>query len=342
MKIYRHLSLLLLAAGAFPAFSQDADEILKLHIDARLDYQRDWQDWNVNKSNTGFEGKFLNIRLDGSIVPGLTYSWRQRLNKNHDDKTFFDATDWIYLNYDYKKWSFAGGKQVVCIGGWEYDRAPIDMYQYSVFTANINCYEIGASVSYGLTPSDKLTFQVSESPFFTKEDRDMYAYSLMWQGRHGIFRSLWSANMIEYASGRYISYIALGNKFEAGKFGLELDLMNRASSGQTYLFKDCSAIGELTFAPDQRWKIHGKMSYDVNRSGKASDLCVLPGTELKMAGGGVEFFPLRSKKSSLRLHADFYYAWGKNANTADVMQNKSAIFAFGVKWDMDLLSLRRK
>ncbi len=331
-----------IAACGVTGMAQDSDQtLLNLKVEARLDYQRDWLDGDVVKDNTGFEGKFLNIKADGNITDNLSYSWRQRLNKQHSDRTFFDATDWVYLNYNVGRWSIAGGKQVVTIGGWEYDRAPIDLYGCSVFWNNIPCYQIGGSVAYNFSQADKLSLQLCESPFFTPEDRDLYAYNLMWQGHHGIFKALYSINMIEYAPGHYINYIALGNKFTAGRVSLELDLMNRASSGQIFFLKDCSVMGELSFRPDPRWNLHAKMTYDVNHSGSAADLCVLPGTELTMAGAGAEFFPLSNKDHTLRLHANIYYSWGKNANSADVMQNKSTLFDLGVKWSMNLLSFKR-
>jgi len=340
----RIISSTILAALALSATAQDSqpDQLLNIRVDTRIDYQRDWNDWHTVKDNTGFEGKYLNIRIDGSIIPNLTYSIRQRLNKEHKDRTFFDATDWVYLNYDLERWSFAGGKQVVCIGGFEYDRAPIDLYGCSVFWNNIPCYEIGASVGFHFTKNDKLSFQFCESPFYTKKDRDMYGYSLMWNGNHGFFNALYSINLFEYLPGKYINYIALGNKFTFDKVSLELDLMNRASSHQSYLFKDCSVMAEIAYCPTERWKIHGKYTYDVNRSGTDADFTVLNGTELNMIGGGVEFYPLKNKKTSLRVHANMYYAWGKNTNTGDVMQNKTCLFSVGVKWDMNLLSLKRK
>ncbi|MDE6369898.1 MAG: hypothetical protein K2K92_00230, partial [Duncaniella sp.] len=152
--------------------------LLTLRGEVRIDYQRDWQDSHVVKDNTGFEGKYVNIRIDGRIAEGLTYSWRQRLNKHHGDASFFDATDWVYLDYRLGAWSFSGGKQIVAIGGWEYERAPIDLYGCSVFWNNIPCYEIGASVAWHPTGRDKLMFQVCESPFFTSDNRDMYSYNL--------------------------------------------------------------------------------------------------------------------------------------------------------------------
>lgn len=235
----------------------------------------------------------------------------------------------------------AGGKQVVAIGGWEYDRAPIDLYGCSVFWNNVPCYQIGGSVSFRPSAADRLTFQLCESPFYTPENRDMYAYNLMWNGRHGFFEAIWSANLLEYAPDRYISYLALGNRFSFGKVALELDLMNRAAAGQTFFLRDMSVMGELAYAPTAKWKVFGKMTYDVNRTHSDADLCVSPGTEMKMAGAGVEFFPLADGRHTLRLHANLFYSWGSNGNTADVMQNKTMLVDFGVKWNMNILSLRR-
>lgn len=329
--------------NAMYAETPETDEkILNLRVETRLDWQGDWLDGNTVKDNTGFAGKFLNIRLDGNITPNLSYSWRQRLNKPHKDASFFDATDWIYLNYDLDRWSFAGGKQVVAIGGWEYDRAPIDLYGCSVFWNNIPCYEIGGSVAFKPTNSDKLSFQFCESPFYRTDNRNMYAYNLMWTGSHGFFDALYSANLIEYAPGHYINYLALGNKFTFGKVSLELDLMNRASSHQTFFFKDMSVMGELQYRPNGKWNIFGKMTYDVNKSGTDADFTVLDGTEMKMVGAGVEFFPFVNSRHTLTFHANVFYSWGANANSADLMQNKTLTAAVGVKWCVNLLSLKRK
>ncbi len=334
---------ILFASYGFLASAQEIkEELLTLRLEARLDYLRNWQDGKTIKDNTGFEGKFINIRADGKITDKLSYSWRQRLNKQHKDGSFFDATDWIYIHYNIGKWAIAGGKQVVNIGGWEYDRAPIDLYECSVFWNNIPCYAIGASAGYRLSSSDLLTAQVCQSPFFTSENRNMYAYNLMWQGSHKWFHTLYSVNLIETTPGHYINYIALGNKFIYKKFALELDLMNRASAHQTFLFKDASVMGKLSYAPCSKWNIYGKMTYDVNHTDNTTDFCVLPGTELTMAGGGFEFYPLAKKNHALRIHANVFYSWGKNANPGNTMQDKSLIFDIGIKWNMNLLAIKHK
>lgn len=341
---YMKRFIIALALG-FPGIAVHAEntgtdeKILNLRVETRLDWQGNWLDGNTVKDNTGFAGKYLNIRLDGNITRNLSYSWRQRLNKPHKDASFFDATDWIYLNYDLGNWSFAGGKQVVAIGGWEYDRAPIDLYGCSVFWNNIPCYEIGVSAGYRLTPSDKLSFQFCQSPFYLTTNRNMYAYNLMWNGHHGIFDAIYSANLIEYAPGKYINYLALGNKFTFNKISLELDLMNRASSHQTIFFKDMSVMAELSFRPTEKWNIFGKATYDVNKSGTDADATVMDGTELKMIGAGIEFYPFTNARHILRFHATGYYSWGHNANSSNIMQDKSFTASVGVTWYMNLLSL---
>ena len=331
------------AQEAGSTVSQDSKtELLNVDVKARADWQGLWDDGNTNDANTGFEGKYLMLKLDGEIVPGLKYAWRQRFNKSVVDGNFFDAADWINLTYSTHNFEFSAGKQIVGIGGYEYDLNPADVYSYSLFTQNIACYQFGASVAYNVTPADKLMFQVSQSMFHSPGNRNMYSYNLMWTGRHGLYSSLWSVNLAEYAKGRYISYIALGNQFELGPVTLQLDFMNRAASHQAYLFRDCSVMGDLSYAPSDHWRIHAKMTYDVNRTNTAADLCVLPGTEFKMAGGAVEFFPLRKKRTSLRLHAGCYYGWGRNTNAGDLLHNKSTFLSCGVTWDMNLFKLYRK
>lgn len=333
----------IIAATAFNLSAENNETLLNIQGETRFDYQRDWLDGTTVKDNTGFMGRYLNLRVNGTITKGLSYSWRQRLNKTHADASFFDATDWLYLNYDINdRWSVAGGKQVVGIGGWEYDRAPIDLYGCSVFWNNVPCYQIGASGSLNVTGNDKLTLQFCESPFYTKENRDMYAYNLMWQGKHGCFSSLYSANLIEYTRGHYISYIALGNKFNFDKVQLELDIMNRAAEHQAYFFKDMSVMGELSFRINEKWNIFGKATYDVNKTGNDADMIVSDGTELTMVGAGAEFFPVQNNRHSVRIHANCFYSFGKNGNPANEMQDKTMILNVGVKWCMNFFTLKRK
>lgn len=339
----KHFLCTCLAVAALGTASAQNPQWLNLQGEVRVDYQREYLDGDAVKSNSGFKGKFVNILMSGKISDAFSYSYRQRLNKAHKDQSFFDATDWAYLTYQPNQhWGFSGGKQVVGIGGYEYDRAPIDLYFCSEYWNNIPCYQLGVSVAYTTgSGKDKFQGQVCESPF-NLENEDMYAYNLMWYGSHGWFNTIYSANALEYRPGKFIYYLALGNEFQLGKAKLQLDFMNRATEHHAFFFKDCSVMGELSCPVGKHINLFGKVTYDVNHTGQEGDRCVYNGTELTRVGGGVEYYPLPDGNRNIRLHANFCYSWGKNGNEAGTMLPKQNLIDVGVKWKVDILSFTRK
>ena len=333
----------LLALLPLSAFAQNR-ELLTLRVEARLDYMQEYvDDFKIN-DNSGFKGRYLNLRMDGSPVEGLSYSYRQRLNKTIINSSFFDATDWLTLTYKYKNWSVSAGKQVVAIGGYEYDRSPIDLYFCSEYWNNIACYQIGVSGAYKTSNGkDQLLFQFCESPFRKNAantlNEEMFAYNLMWYGNHGFFSSMYSVNLMEYLPGKYINYIVLGNKFTFGRFALEFDIMNRAMSGSDFLLNDYSVMGELSWSPIDRLNVFVRATYDRNKT-VAGDFCVLPGTDLIRAGAGVEFYPLKNYKN-LRLHLNCCYTDG-DSPAGTVLRPEQTIVDAGLTWYMNMLNIKSK
>jgi hypothetical protein len=332
----RILPLLLLILSSVGIFAQK-HTLHTLRLEARGDYQRFSDDGSKVDAESGFKGKFLNIRLDGQIGEHFNYSYRQRLNKPHKDMSYFDATDWLYLTYTKDRWSFSGGKQVIGIGGFEYDLAPIDVYFFSGFCSNVTSYAFGGSVAYALSKNDRLTVQVCESPFSTATD-DIYAYNLLWQGKHGCWSTLYSLNMVEYKPGKFVNYMALGNRFDFDNVSLTLDLMNRTTEGHCFLGRDFSVMGEVDWKPCHKVNLFGKCTYDVNKSKTLNDACVPPGTELTRIGAGVEFFPLKDNLNDVRLHLAGHYTLGDVPSDYSV-QPKQLMLTAGVTWRMDLASL---
>lgn len=343
------LTLLLLGAGGLLQAHADGDiqadtqQLVNVDVAARFDWQNTSYDGHNDHDATGFRAKYVALRVDGYILPNLSYSWRQRISRPGGGGGFLDPADWLYINWDINdRFSLSGGKEIVAIGGYEYDRPPIDIFQGSLFWNNIGCYEIGMSGKYRFSGRDALTLQVTQSPFSHSGNRDVYSYNLMWSGSHGCWSTLWSANLSETHKGHYLSMLALGNQFKGGPLTLQLDFLNRAAGGQTFLFKDCSVVADLACDITDRWRAFAKYTYDVNRSGTDCDPVVLDGTELNMAGAGVEFFPIKNARHALRVHANCFYAWGHNANEADMMQSKTLVVDLGLTWDMNLFSLKRK
>jgi hypothetical protein len=245
------------------------------------------------------------------------------------------------LNYNInKKWSIAFGKQVVAIGGYDYDRAPIDSYTYSEYLNNIPCFQMGGSVSYALNEYNKLTLQICESPF-RKADEDMYAYNLFWSGRFfKDLETLYSVNMLEYLPGKFINYISLGHKTLDNLGVWEYDLMIRNVVGESFSFKNFSTNLRYTINICDKFKALLMGSHDENKTELAGDYCVLPGTDITRSGVGLEYYPMGNK--SLRLHLFYFRMLGENSNVAGTLADNQNIFSFGVKWNLDLLSFKRK
>lgn len=337
--IRRLLPLFLLA---LPTVLNAQQKLLNLKAEARVDYQRMSVDGETDKSSTGFKGKYVNLIAMGDINDKFSYVYRQRLIKPNKDASYFDSIDFLYLTWRAnEQWSFSAGKQIVGIGGFEYDRAPINLYFSSEYWNNIECYEMGVSAEYKFKSGrDRIVAQVSQSPNRANAG-DMYAYNVAWYGQHGAFSTIYSLNLLEYMPHRYISYITLGHKIEVDKVKLEVDFMNRAASHQTFFFKDCSVMAEVGYRPIDKLNLFGKAVYDVNQTERLADYCVMPGTEITNVGAGAEYFPIRDSQD-VRLHLVYSHAFGKNGNPNAVTLPDQDYLSLGLTWRVDLLSLTNK
>jgi hypothetical protein len=224
------------------------------------------------------------------------------------------------------------------IGGWEYDRAPIDVYYCSEYWNNVNCFQLGASVAFTTNKGDDtLTFQVCQSPY-DSADTDYYAYNLYWMGSHGFYTALHSVNFSQYAPGKYDAYVVLGNQFKFGDATIQLDLMNRGASARELLFDNFSIMGEVDYLIAKRVNIFAKVTYDKVGKEYPAGLFLFPGTEMTRVGGGVEYYPLGAKGNrDIRLHAAYAYNIGNNTNPYGTALNTGSFFSFGLTWKVDVL-----
>lgn len=316
------------------AVAQENSKV-NLRLEARGDYQYENIAGQTVDGNSGFRGKQLNLRLNGNITEAWSYAYRQRMGKPNVDASYFEAVDHINLTYTAGAWAFTGGKQTVAVGGYEYDRAPIDFYFGSEYWYNMDCYQWGVSAKYsfGTEGGDALTLQVVQSPFCSVNPK-MMSYNLMWAGSYGWIDILHSVNVAEYLPGRYVNFIALGHQFNMGDFTLQLDWMNRADLAR-FDFYDFSVMADLSWAATEKLNVFGKATYDIN-VGNAADYCVLPGTEVTRVGAGIEYFPLKESRD-IRLHGGYSYAWGWSRNVAGDVWNDQSFVTLGVTWKMSIL-----
>ena len=335
----KHITILcgVIAAmlGGSVAMAQE-DAKVNLRLEARGDLQAESIYGDMKSANTGFRGKQLNLRLNGNINDSWSYAYRQRMGKPNGNASYFDAVDHINLTYTKDVWTFTGGKQTVAVGGYEYDRAPIDFYFGSEYWYNMDCYQWGVSASceIGSEAKDVLLFQVTQSPF-RKVSPSLMGCNLLWKGSHGGIDLLYSVNVLEYAKRRFLSFVTLGHQINMGDFTLQLDWMNRTVMNY-FDFDDFSVMADLSWSASEKLNVFGKVTYDLNKD-NAADFCVLPGTELTRVGAGVEYFPIKNSRN-VRLHGTYSYAWGKNGNLAGTVWNNHSFVSLGITWRMSILN----
>jgi hypothetical protein len=333
------LAMFSLSAAYAQQGYEKSNEIFRLGVEARFDYLNQALEGEQLYDKSGFKVRYFNLRMDGQITPKFTYSWRQRFSNVNKAADFVNNTDWLHLTYrPNQNWAISAGKQVVMIGGWEYDRAPIDVYYCSEYWNNVNCFQLGASVAYTTNEgNDTLTFQVCQSPY-DSADTDYYAYNLYWMGSHGFYTALHSVNFSQYAPGKYDAYVVLGNQFKFGDATIQLDLMNRGISGKELLFKNFSIMGEVDYLIAKRVNLFAKVTYDKVGKEYPAGLFLYPGTEMTRVGGGVEYYPLGAKGNrDIRLHAAYAYNIGNNTNPYGTALNTGSFFTFGLTWKIDVM-----
>ena len=311
-KYFLIIALSLCTSTVFAQLTKENDfGITALKFEVRTDYDC------FNQHDTtwsGFTGRFLNFIIKGDLNEHFYYAYRQRLNKVNSINNFFDATDYLYLGWRItKNISWTAGKEVVAMGGIEYDLAPIDVY-FASLSWGLSCYQFGTNLQFTTNDGNHtFTLQFTNSPFGEHLYNGMYNYSLHWRGNFKHFGPVCSVNMYEYCKGAFLNVIALGTTFNFGPVDGHIDFFNRTSEQHDHFAgDDISFVGQIGLnLMANRLHLFLKATYDVNEmdlgtepSTYAYNVYVLPGTDMRAYGGGVEFFPIRGK-NDIRVHAFF-------------------------------------
>ena len=194
----------------------------------------------------GFQGAKFNMRqlrieAKGNINDWLSYRWRQRLNRPNNGG---DNIDNLPTSIDIAgigvklsdKWSVFAGKQCAAYGGIEFDLNPIEIYEYSDMIENMSNFMSGLNIGYDFAAGQQLNFQVLNSlngsfeSTYGEVDAEPtkvpLVYTLNWNGNfNDVFKTRWSASIMNQAKDEKMTYIALGNELSLGKFGMFLDYM---------------------------------------------------------------------------------------------------------------------
>lgn len=332
-----------------------------LRMEARADFNYSCDSlidgYNHDRNNTyGFNGMYFNLHMGGNLGDKVSYYFRQRIVANPGSVSFFDNTDFLYVNYaPNKNWSFRGGKDALIIGGFEYDHAPIDVLFNSYYWSVFYCFQMAVSASYHSDDGNHtLSAQITNSPYIHYNspfgDNSLLAYNLCWSGKMGHFKTLYSASLFERARGYYMSYIALGNKLTFDRWDLYLDLIHHGVTTDQ-LTQNWAIISCANIYLSEGFNIFVKGGYEQNldkneltnyqATGKMWDCLTVPGQKYGFYGIGFELKP--SFYRDLRIHgyvADFA-SRQHIINANDDLEASGEIshhlnVNFGLTWNMDI------
>ncbi len=106
---------------------------LSLHL--RPAYHAQFDGTPMEFESGGFKFDHVMIDLGGQLTPKLSYRYLQRLNKVSPiftKENLPSTIDYAYLIYAFnERFSMTAGKQALSIGGFEYNKYPVDVYDYS-------------------------------------------------------------------------------------------------------------------------------------------------------------------------------------------------------------------
>ena len=244
----------------------------------------------------------LNLGVSGAFSDFCDYNFRVQFAPKFP---YYVRMDFCYLNLKMtENSSITVGKYAELIGGYEFDAMPIDVYYWSAFCKSLyHGYGVGAILNYNISKSQKLAFQICESPV-SPERFSAIAYNLYWNGRFAPFwKTIWSVNFMGDKSNSIMNFIALGNRWEYGCLKLDLDFINRMPLGYKNFPWNYSVVSNLA-VEFKNFNICLKGGYEKNS------------IIYSYAGGGFEIFPWAHKY--LRVHTMYYREFEQNTHIFNI------------------------
>ena len=310
----------------------------------------------------GFKGRYFNIHVGGNFTRNLSYYFRQRIVANPGSNSFFDNTDFLYLNYQINKnWSLRAGKEALAVGGFEYDAPPIDVLFWSYYWDNFYCFQLAAGAKFRSNDGkNTLIAQVGNSPYLhygSPFKNSLLSYNLFWGGDFGPFHTLYSFNMFQRdKQGHFMNYIALGNKLAFNRWDIYVDFIHRTTSPKR-IMKDFGVIACANIYITPNFNLFVKGGYEQNldqieynnylETGEIWDCLALPGQMYTYGGIGFEYRPKRC--TDIRIHgfvADFctrnFHHESESTVLVNNSRNDNITANVGISWFIDIMKYINK
>lgn len=279
----------------------------------------------------------LMVDIKGRLAPRLSYRYLQRFNKAakiYPLEHLSNAIDYAYLRYDFSpSFGLIVGRQVLSVGGFEYDEFPIDIYDFSWIGDRVSPYLNGVTSVFQLSPSQQVTFQVVNNrtlpmeEAFGTSDLEAFRYpfylSLGWNSSYfdHLLQLRYAGSYGPLAKGVNGLILGAGQKLNLRTLELYFDLLYYGSGVdylglfRHYLPSDLSqlkqteylsAILDFRYHIDKWWNVHfkGVLDYGVAKMGGTGRLDQY--LERQVYQVSLQYHPLEGKHFYFYLNGSYY------------------------------------
>ena len=322
-----------------------------------------------------FKMRQLRIEMKGNINNWLSYRYRQRLNRSNDGGGMIDnvPTSIDYAGIGIKlnnRFNLFAGKQCTAYGGIEFDLNPIDIYEYSDMIENMSNFMTGLNIGYNLTSTQQLNLQILnsrngsfDSTYGITENEEgklpdlksgklPLVYTLNWNGTfNDIFKSRWSASILNEAKSKNMYYYALGNELNLDKFNMFLDFMyaqegidrngtitgivGRPGGHNVFDTGYLSVVTKLNYRFLPKWNVFVKGMYETASVTKSTE-DIAKGNYRTSWGylAGVEYYPMETNLHFFLTYVGRSYNFTSRAKILGQEDYSTNRISVGFIWQM--------
>lgn len=322
-----------------------------------------------------FKMRQLRIEMKGNINNWLSYRYRQRLNRSNEGGGMIDnvPTSIDYAGIGIKlsdRFNLFAGKQCAAYGGIEFDLNPIDIYEYSDMIDNMSNFMTGLNVGYNLTATQQLNLQILnsrngsfDSTYGITENEEgklpdlqsgklPLVYTLNWNGNfNNVFKTRWSASVLNEAKSKNMYYFALGNELNVNKFNMFFDFMyakedidrngtitsivGRPGGHNAFDAGYLSLVTKLNYRFLPKWNAFVKGMYETASVTKGSE-DVAKGKYRTSWGylAGIEYYPMETNLHFFLTYVGRNYNFSSCAKTLGQENYSTNRVSVGFIWQM--------
>lgn len=322
-----------------------------------------------------FKMRQLRIEMKGNINNWLSYRYRQRLNRSNDGGGMIDnvPTSIDYAGIGIKlnnRFNLFAGKQCTAYGGIEFDLNPIDIYEYSDMIENMSNFMTGLNIGYNLTSTQQLNLQILnsrngsfDSTYGITENEEgklpdlksgklPLVYTLNWNGTfNDIFKTRWSASILNEAKSKNMYYYVLGNELNLDKFNMFLDFMyaqegidrngtitgivGRPGGHNVFDTGYLSVVTKLNYRFLPKWNVFVKGMYETASVTKSTE-DIAKGNYRTSWGylAGVEYYPMETNLHFFLTYVGRSYNFTSRAKILGQEDYSTNRISVGFIWQM--------